>query len=466
MQPLKLTSAWIPTLAGIILLATASRADLFASVVAALPAALLITGGGRMLLSPDLRGPQHVAIGSVLGILVALPLGLIGGSDLGLTALLLSVAALLDSGWYQIRMQPVLDEVPAPAPSLPYCARVALDNAMLGPFALMTPLSETDELNSAVAESETAYALFRERGWLDDPGTYHPAPPPLESVRSTPLRIGRWDCEALSFESGFEPPTDVPGRDRWLAHANNQTAHALVLRRNRPGPWLIFIHGFGMGDFKQNFRAFRAGQLHESAGINVALFVLPVHGARSPGGFNGRQFFGLSPLDFVHAESQAIWDLRRLIDWIRRQGATQVGLSGLSLGGYTSALLASIEDGLDCVIAGVPPTDVLNTGEILSSSIERRIPAAAGVDLARDRAIQRVVSPLAMPCRVAHGGRYIFAATGDQFVPIEQVRALWQHWERPRICWCTGSHVSALMQRGPRDLVDEAIAATFGTAGK
>jgi len=72
-----------------------------------------------------------------------------------------------------------------------------------------------------------------------------------------------------------------------------------------------------------------------------------------------------------------------------------------------------------------------------------------------------VVSPLGMPPRVEHRGRYIFAATGDQFVPIEQVRALWQHWERPRIYWCTGSHVSAMMQRGPRDLVDEAIAATF-----
>ncbi len=461
MQPLKLISAWIPTLAGLVLLAVASRADGYAAVVAALPTALMIAGGGRMLLSPDLRGPQHVAVGSVLGVLLALPLGLVGGSDLGFTALLLSVAALLASGWYQIRLQPVLNDVPAPPPSLPYCARVALDNAMLGPFALLSPLPAPGELRSAVEESEAAYALFLERGWLENPLSYHPVPPPLESVASAPLRIGRWDCEALSFESGFEPPPGVPGRDRWLAHANNRTAHALVLRRNQPGPWLVCIHGFGMGDVKQDFRAFRAGQLHEAAGLNVALFVLPVHGARSPGGFNGRQFFGLSPLDFVHAESQAIWDLRRLIDWIRRQGATRVGLSGLSLGGYTSALLAGIEDGLDCVIAGVPPSDVLNTGEYLSSSIERRIPAAAGVDLDRDRSIQRVVSPLGMPPRVEHRGRYIFAATGDQFVPIEQVRALWQHWERPRIYWCTGSHVSAMMQRGPRDLVDEAIAATF-----
>ncbi len=56
----------------------------------------------------------------------------------------------------------------------------------------------------------------------------------------------------------------------------------------------------------------------------------------------------------------------------------------------------------------------------------------------------------------------MFAATADQFVPIEQIRALWLHWERPRISWSTGGHLGALLQREPRRLVDEAIATTFG----
>jgi hypothetical protein len=63
--------------------------------------------------------------------------------------------------------------------------------------------------------------------------------------------------------------------------------------------------------------------------------------------------------------------------------------------------------------------------------------------------------------RLDRDRRFIFAATGDQFVPVEQVRALWRHWERPRISWCTGGHVSALLQREPRALVDEAVAACF-----
>src|SRR3989442_416086 len=83
---------------------------------------------------------------------------------------------------------------------------------------------------------------------------------------------------------------------------------------------------------------------------------------RSRTRFSGIEFVGVSPLDLVHAESQAVWDLRRLIGWIRRQAATHVGVFGISLGGYTSAVLAGIEDGLACVIAGVPPSDLIATG--------------------------------------------------------------------------------------------------------
>uniref|UniRef100_UPI003567DD41 alpha/beta hydrolase family protein n=1 Tax=Zhongshania sp. TaxID=1971902 RepID=UPI003567DD41 len=108
-----------------------------------------------------------------------------------------------------------------------------------------------------------------------------------------------------------------------------------------------------------------------------------------------------------------------------------------------------------------PPADMMATGDYLASSLERRLMAAAGYDADRDRAIQSVVSPLSLKPRVAHDCRFMFAATGDQFVPIEQINALWQHWQQPKISWCTGGHVSALMQKAPRTLIDEAIAKTL-----
>jgi pimeloyl-ACP methyl ester carboxylesterase len=333
---------------------------------------------------------------------------------------------------------------------------------MLGMMTVTMAPPSTDALREAARESEDAHALLGARGWLEDPRRFHAAPPEIKAVESSPLRIRGFDCEHLRFPSEYDPDPELPGRERWLGYRENWTSHAWVLRRREPAPWLVCVHGFGMGaNPDQDFRVFRADRLHERAGLNVALVALPVHGLRSPGGLNGKRFIALSPLDLVHAESQAVWDLRRLIGWIRKLDATQVGVFGISLGAYTSAVLAGVEDGLACVIAGVPPADLIATNEHMASSLDRRVAAAAGADFARDRAVQSVVCPLALSPRLDRDRRFIFAATGDQFVPVEQVRALWRHWERPRISWCTGGHVSALLQREPRALVDEAVAACF-----
>lgn len=461
MQNIRHLSAWIPLVAGLSLLLLAAHSGYLAVCLAIIPAALVTTGGARLLLFPDLRAPQLVAIGTALGALLALPLGMVGGSALGLAALALSVCAFIAGGWLQIKRQPVLDEVPAPAPRVGYSAQVSLDDTILGCMAALSPVSKPAALRAAVRESEAAYAFLDERGYIAEPLAFHRKPPPLASPMLGSLRIRGHDCEHLSFASEFEPDAQLPGRERWLGYAENRTSHAVLLRTQQPAPWLVCVHGFGMGKPAQDFQAFRAARLHQRAGLNVALFTLPVHGPRAPAGFNGAKFFGLSIVDFLHAEAQAVWDLRRLIAWIRTQQATQVGVFGISLGAYTSALLSAVEPGLACVIAGVPPTDMIAHREYLASTAERRLAAIAGVDVERDRAVHSVVSPLRLPTLVPHGGRYLFAATGDQFVPIEQVHALWLHWDRPRIEWSRGGHQSALLQRQPRTFIDAAVEASF-----
>lgn len=461
MQNFRIFSAWVPLFSGLLVIVLASRASTGATLLAVLPSVPMIAGGLRCLLFTDIRAPQLVAIGSVLGILLALPLGLVAGQGVGAASFALSLASFIAGGWFQIRLRPALEGVPAPAPAPLYSARVALDDAFLGVMAAVTPSSEPAALRQAVEESDTAYQYYSDCGYLEDPASFHSRPPEITSADLQALRVRGEDCEIMQFASEFEPAAGLPGRDRWLSYTENHTAHALLLRRDEPAPWLVCVHGFGMGNLEKDFRTLRTAHIHHDAGVNVALFTLPVHGPRAPGGFNGEKFFGISALDFIHAETQAIWDLRRLIGWIRQQGATQVGVYGLSLGAYTSAVLSSIEDNLACVIAGVPPTDMVAHREYLSSSQDRRLAAIAGVDIERERAVYSVVAPLDLSPRVPHSGRFIFAATGDQFVPVEQVHALWQHWEQPRISWCTGGHVSALMQRAPRELIDEALALAF-----
>jgi len=53
-----------------------------------------------------------------------------------------------------------------------------------------------------------------------------------------------------------------------------------------------------------------------------------------------------------------------------------------------------------------------------------------------------VVSPLVLEPKLPKERRYIFGAIADRLVPPEQVRDLWRHWDRPRIDWYQGGHLT------------------------
>jgi len=51
----------------------------------------------------------------------------------------------------------------------------------------------------------------------------------------------------------------------------------------------------------------------------------------------------------------AVCELRALIDWLEEErGVSKVGITGISLGGWTAVLLASVEDRLQFAIPNVP----------------------------------------------------------------------------------------------------------------
>ena len=72
----------------------------------------------------------------------------------------------------------------------------------------------------------------------------------------------------------------------------------------------------------------------------------------------------------------------------------------------------------------------------------------------------RVISPLALPPRVPWKRRFLFAGVADRLAPPEQARDLWVHWERPRVLWYQGSHVSFFLEPEVRELIREALSET------
>jgi hypothetical protein len=371
------------------------------------------------------------------------------------------IEALLSESWRAWRGRSLYRDVPALEPSVSLIAEALLDRTFTLCTSVMTgvPLPETGR--QMVDDVVAARAFYEQSGWLERPAGYHRDPPPLEAELTA--EEAAWSgprrrrYRRLVFESGFEPHPGEPGRERWIAHPSNGTAHAYVLEHEEPRPWLVCVHGFAMGTPLVNLSGFPVRLLHDVLGLNIAFPVLPLHGPRGAGRFSGGEVLAPDYMRMVHLFAQAVWDARRVISWVRARSAEPVGLYGISLGAYVSALVASLEDGLDCVIAGIPAVDFPNLARDNEPWIMRRYDDDFHVDWNLIRAVTHVVSPLSLVPRVAREGRFIYAGIADRVVRPDQPRALWRHWEEPEIHWFSGGHVLGVWNAAVGPFLERAL---------
>ena len=451
----------LPIAAGLAWLWCAASFGVVGFLFSVIPGCLLLSSGMATLLFPgDARIPHFAALGGLLGVPLAFPAFFVAGFGTGAVLVLLSAVSFVAAGAISVHQDPHVEDVPAPEPSVSLASQVAVDDVLLATMHLSLPLPRRGEQRRIRDEVHEALELFRDSGWLEKPADYHPAPPPLES----PLLIRRHSrgvaFEHLSFASGYEPRPEEPGRERWMALERNHTAHAWVLRHQAPErPWLVCINGYQMGMPLVDLQAFRAARLHHKLGLNLVIPVLPLHGPRKCGRRSGDGFLAGDILDTTHAEAQAMWDLRRLLSWIRGQGGTRIGVHGLSLGGYNAALLACLEE-LECAIPGIPLADT--TRALWRHGPALHIRHAERTGLVHDAVceVTSVVSPLVLEPKVPKPGRYIFGAVADRLVPADHVRDLWRHWDRPRIVWYQGGHVTFRLHREAAGLLEEGLRET------
>ena len=162
--------------------------------------------------------------------------------------------------------------------------------------------------------------------------------------------------ERLSFVSPFEPLNPAL-REDYARQARNRRATALYIRRplGKPRPTLIFVHGYLLDDPRLNSRAFCLPWLFRQ-GYDILLPSLPFHGPRAERlhPFSGYGFFGGGLARTNESMLQGVSDLRVWTQALLDRGAPQVGISGLSLGGYMTAMLSTVESRLAFAIPNSP----------------------------------------------------------------------------------------------------------------
>jgi len=168
-------------------------------------------------------------------------------------------------------------------------------------------------------------------------------------------------------------------------------------------------------------------------------------------------------MNLVHTAAQAAWDTRRLLSWVRgAEQAPAAGLQGISLGGLVTGLVACLDRDLACAIAGIPESDIVRG---LRRTVEPLLPPFYeqwGLSWTPSERVARAASPLNMEPLVPRERRFIYAGVADRWVRPGNVVALWEHWDRPTICWYQGSHLSFATEPEVRRFLDTTLERTLG----
>ncbi len=228
----------------------------------------------------------------------------------------------------------------------------------------------------------------------------------------------------------------------------NGTCHARVRSRDSGRPAAIFVHGYLAGDFEFGERVWPLARF-EALGFDTALFTLPFHGLRvAPHLRRNPPFPGRDPALTVEGFRQAVGDLRELVHWFRGRGASAVGLVGMSLGGYTAALTATVERDLAFLVPVIPLACLADFAREQGS-----LPRSASVALRYEAALRdayRVVSPLERASLIEPGRTLVIGAQADRITHVSHARRIAHHFSAPLHTW-PGGH---LVQWGRSEAFD------------
>lgn len=303
------------------------------------------------------------------------------------------------------------------------------------------------------AEKLRFYARFADNANLDETFIAPPSVSVVEEAPS-PLSLHRRfapkgvNCRYLSFSSPFSPLNPALADD-YLANERNRTARALHFYHDKPRATLLYIHGQSLDNYRINNAWFSLAEIYDQ-GYDVLMMTLPHHGQRAESShpISGIGFYTNGLAGTNEAMLQSISDARVWLNYLFDRGAPQVGVSGVSLGGYLSALLACVDDRLSFAIPNSPvvaPVDMALQWQPVAP-VSKLMFAMSDLTMAELRHCMALHSPLTYQPRIANDRLFIISGAGDRFTSPRFVRLLHEHWQGSRIHWFPGNHLLHLEQ--------------------
>ena len=147
---------------------------------------------------------------------------------------------------------------------------------------------------------------------------------------------------------------------------------------------------------------------------------------------------------------QGVCDIRRASAWLASRPEVdpgKLGVTGISLGGITSALAAAVDPAINrgvFLLAGGGLDEILWEMDEPEARQYRKQWLASGRTREDLKAITRPLDPLTYADRLAGKKILMMAGNVDEVVPPASARALWEASGRPPIRWFDCGHYSAV----------------------
>jgi pimeloyl-ACP methyl ester carboxylesterase len=227
-------------------------------------------------------------------------------------------------------------------------------------------------------------------------------------------------------------------------YARNQKVSARWIHPrsgHRPGA-LVYVHGWLE---PAPWQALFLPRLYDALSVDVLSVQLPFHGSRNPKGalFHGEFFWTADLVRSFEAMRQSCIDARTLVAWLRAQGYSEVGVTGISMGASIAMLLACLDPTPDYI---VPIIGHLQLAEVVEEApiffrmrddLER-----FGIDRSRRREIFRQLGLERLRPRLAADRQLWIMARDDVYIAASLVERQWREWGRPPIEWLAAGHMT------------------------
>ena len=253
----------------------------------------------------------------------------------------------------------------------------------------------------------------------------------LEPVRETP----GYSVAKLRFPSPIESPDLV-----------NNTVHGEYFRPKGAGrrPAVVVLHILGADFALSRYYCARLAD----RGVAALFIKLPYYGERRPSTGNQRFLstdIGRSTLSM----RQGVCDVRRAAAWLAGRpevDPARLGVTGISLGGITSALATAIDPSINrgvFILAGGGLDEILWEMDEPEARRYRQQWLATGRTRADLKALTAPLDPLTYANRLVGKRLLMMAGNVDEVVPPSSARALWEASGKPSIRWFDCGHYSA-----------------------